>query len=165
MLIIVPSLRAHFCIVVAVTVDCSYAIILMIYRQGKESLLVLDEKAHCSIVLFIKRESKQPNGCFSLRWTQCITASERVNVTPPPFLSALSQPSLSCLLAPLSSLCSLELSLSSLCSLGLSLSSLSALTQLFLSALSLSSLSQPSLSQLSLSAHSQLFFSSLSAAS
>ena len=51
-LIIVPSLRAHFCIVVAVTVDCSYAILLMIYRQGKESLLVLDEKTHCSIVLF-----------------------------------------------------------------------------------------------------------------
>ena len=52
LLIIVPSLRAHFCIVVAVTVDCSYAIVLMIYRRGKESLLVLDEKAHCSIVLF-----------------------------------------------------------------------------------------------------------------
>lgn len=51
-LIIVPSLRAHFCIVVAVTVDRSYAILLMIYRQGKESLLVLDEKTHCSIVLF-----------------------------------------------------------------------------------------------------------------
>ena len=91
----------------------------------------------------LKRESKQPNGCFSLRWTQYITASERVDVTPPPLsslslkalslvplfspslivsalslsflsqpsLSPLSQPSLSCLLAPLSSLCSLELSL------------------------------------------------------
>ena len=30
----------------------------------------------------IARESKQPNGCFSLRWTQYITASERVDVAP-----------------------------------------------------------------------------------
>ena len=33
-------------------------------------------------LLLLLRESKQPNGCFSLRWTQYITASERVDVAP-----------------------------------------------------------------------------------
>ena len=42
-----------------------------------------------------RRESKQPNGCFSLRWTQYITASERVDMTPPPLSSHLNSVELS----------------------------------------------------------------------
>ena len=123
------------------------------------------------LTVYYVRESKQPNGCFSLRWTQCITASERVNVTPPPFLSALSQlplssSQLSLLSWALSQLALLSWALSKLSFSSYSALSLSSLSQLSLSALSLSAVSLSSLSalfQLSLScllAPSQLSLSS-----
>ena len=59
--------------------------------EGNEMRLLCE--GHCDLDKVVRnivvRESKQPNGCFSLRWTQYITASERVDVTPPPLSSPL----------------------------------------------------------------------------
>ena len=97
---------------------------------------------HCelffSYFLYNLRESKQPNGCFSLQWTKYITASQRVDVTPPPFsslLNSLPPTPLSSLISP--SVLSLSyLPLSSFSTLS-QLSQLSQLSSAHLKALSL----------------------------
>ena len=70
--------------------------------EGNEMRLLCE--GHCDLDKVVRnivvRESKQPNGCFSLRWTQYITASERVDVTPPS-LSSLSLKALSLVQEPL----------------------------------------------------------------
>ena len=73
----------------------------------------------CQSLYYYIREPKQPNGCFSLWWTQYITASERVDMTPPP-LSSLSLKALSLVPLSLSQLCLSAFSLSPLSALSLS---------------------------------------------
>ena len=87
-----------FIIVSVILVTTTLIIIVSFNNTGLgTSVRIADVLFIClrDSLIYFRRESKQPNGCFSLWWTQYITASERVDVTPPPLSSPLNSLELS----------------------------------------------------------------------